>query len=180
MSSNIKLCDTTQLKPGDWLSRISYMKVVEIRSNGTLKVENENGYSWSIAPDVVEQECRAAGQFKETRKVTRTQLAEKLKSAGHLIFTVEFEKQPTTSSVEKHLTDSDIGDLTVVKKRRKLARDILKGPVRTLVGHLKQSEPHMGRSVVCDLEIPTAQNERQVDHRKINYIIIDNVRYQQK
>jgi hypothetical protein len=145
-----------------------------------LKVQNENGYEWTIAPSVVEQECRAADQFTQTLKVTRTEMAQKLKSAGHLIFTVEFEKQPTPTTVENHLDSASPDDLTVVKKRRRLARKVLKGPIRTLVGHLKQSEAHMGRSVVCDLEIPGKNNERQVDHRKINKIIIDNICYQQK
>lgn len=179
----LSLCDATQLKPGDWLSRISYMKVVDVKDDGKLKVRNEHGYEWFISPEVVEAECRAANQFTKTVEITQTQLAEKIKSAGHLIFTVEFEEQPQL--LEQKLTTVVDDDLRIVKKRRMIERNRLNRTPRTLVGYLKQSDPHMDRSIVRDLEISEKNNnnhnnEHKVDHRKINYIIIDNVRYQTK
>jgi hypothetical protein len=33
-----RMCDASKLKPGDWLSRISYMKVLEIKNNGYILI----------------------------------------------------------------------------------------------------------------------------------------------
>ena len=45
------------------------------------------------------------------------------------------------------------------------------------MGHLKESENHLGRSMIIDLNAPKHFNIRQVDHRTIDYIIHKNVKY---
>jgi len=52
------------------------------------------------------------------------------------------------------------------------------GTERILRGRLIQPEPLLGRSMVEDLDITDGKNRlRQVDHRTINFIIVDGVKY---
>ena len=56
-----------------------------------------------------------------------------------------------------------------------LAKELLTGQEKTLHAFLLgKSEKHLGRSLVRDL--PT-QGFRQVDHRTLKWLIIDNVKY---
>ena len=52
------------------------------------------------------------------------------------------------------------------------------GKNRTLRGKLVEPEPLLGRSYVEDLDIPLGTHRlRQVDHRSINYLICQGVKY---
>ena len=55
-----------------------------------------------------------------------------------------------------------------------LAKELLVGKETTIVGRLSKAEGRMGRSLVIDL--PT-QGYRQVDHRTLKHLIIDNVKH---
>jgi len=46
-----------------------------------------------------------------------------------------------------------------------------------MVCHLVKAESSLGRSTVIDLTTKHANKFRQVDHRSINYIIINNKKY---
>ena len=46
-----------------------------------------------------------------------------------------------------------------------------------MVCHLIKAESSLGRSTVIDLTTKHANKFRQVDHRSINYIIINNVKH---
>ena len=72
---------------------------------------------------------------------------------------------------------------------KKLSKDLERGEERTLIGHLVEAEPLMGRSKVIDLEEHFENIERkrkgeaakhtlkQVDHRHINWLIINGTKY---
>lgn len=51
------------------------------------------------------------------------------------------------------------------------------GKERTLVGFRKNTENHMGRSNVVDLEITSGNPLRQIDHRGIKSIILKGTKY---
>lgn len=53
------------------------------------------------------------------------------------------------------------------------------GDTRVLRGRLIQPEPLMGRSMVEDLD-QDGNKLRQIDHRTIKYIVIDDVKYEVK
>ena len=60
----------------------------------------------------------------------------------------------------------------------KLAKSMLAGSERRMVGYLTSTEPKMGRSTVVDLEQPTSSHRlRLVDHRTLKELILRNVRY---
>lgn len=48
---------------------------------------------------------------------------------------------------------------------------------RVLRGRLVRPEPLLGRSMVEDLDLTTKDKMRQVDHRTINWLIVDGVKY---
>lgn len=51
------------------------------------------------------------------------------------------------------------------------------GNERTLRGRLIRPEPLLGRSMVEDLDETTSNKLRQVDHRTINWLIVEGVKY---
>ena len=51
------------------------------------------------------------------------------------------------------------------------------GTERVLRGRLIQPEPLLGRSMVEDLDVTDKNRLRQVDHRTINYLIVDCIKY---
>jgi len=51
------------------------------------------------------------------------------------------------------------------------------GEERTLTGYRLNSENLLGRSNVIDLAVTTGHNQRQIDHRTINWIILKNTKY---
>lgn len=51
------------------------------------------------------------------------------------------------------------------------------GGLRTLRGYLAKTEPVLGRSYCVDLDIEDKNKLRLVDHRTINYLIIEGVKY---
>lgn len=59
----------------------------------------------------------------------------------------------------------------------KFAKDVIEGEECTLVCHLVKAEASLGRSTVIDISTSSPNKFRQVDHRTINYIIINNCKY---
>ena len=51
------------------------------------------------------------------------------------------------------------------------------GEERVLRGRLVKPEPLLGRSMVEDMELKGVNRLRQVDHRTIQYLIVDGVKY---
>lgn len=51
------------------------------------------------------------------------------------------------------------------------------GEERVLRGRLVRPEPLLGRSMVEDLDAPGQDRLRQVDHRTIQFLIVDGVKY---
>jgi hypothetical protein len=136
------------LETGQWVSRVSYMKVVNlpIPRTSNIRVENKMGKSWTIAPEILNWECYGADYFTETFEVTRTDLAHILHNAHEHVFKVRFTKKT--------------------------------GEERVMVGHLVEGEELMGRAQVYDLEVPANQHAlRQVDYRTLEEIIYKGVRY---
>lgn len=173
-----KRCDASQLKKGDWLSRESYVQILGNKSDGMYRVRNEDGYEWSISPNILEQECYAAEQWTKTKEVTATELAKIFKNVGQRVFLVEFHLQPSVSSVEETLAGLSDGELSTKRKRQRVAKELIAGRNRRLVGHLIKHEPKMGRSMVRDLEIEEGKNNvRLVDHRHIERLVVGGTEY---
>jgi hypothetical protein len=149
----------------------------EGRYGDSIRVRNEEGLEWVISKNIIDNEMYSAGQYGETVVLSRTELVEKLEGAGDTIFTVVFDKKASAGSVMSTLDDLD-GLPNTKYQLKQLAKNLLVGDRRTLVGYLASTEPKMGRSTVVDLEIASDKHRlRLVDHRTINSLIIRNVRY---
>ncbi|MBH22942.1 MAG: hypothetical protein CMH57_00515 [Myxococcales bacterium] len=175
----IPRCDLSKLQVGERLSRIQYYEVLEINlEDNVVKLQNEHGFKFTVTPNIIEAEMYTATQYAVEEKVSRTELVEKLESAGETVFAVTFLKQVTDKGIAAKLKDLDPDAVRTDKSRRALARELLKGEERTLVGYLLTAEPKLGRSMVIDLEVPSGKhNIRMVDHRTIQSLVLKNVLY---
>lgn len=141
--------DASKLKAGDFLSRISYMRVISVDGD-SVEVENEAGFRWSIGRSIVEAEAVSSDQYTETRKVTRTELARILEcDVRDSVFSVSFTKLSEAAEQEKTLADAD---LSTPAKRRRLAKDLGVGKERVLHGHVIDTH-EIGR--VCAHSLPS-------------------------
>lgn len=173
----VKRSSFDKIQIGDYLSETQYYKVVD-KKGGKIYVSNERGFEFNISSNIVEEGMLTANQFEEEKKVNRTDIVNLLENAKDTIFTVNFNKLPNEKSMLEELKNVKISDLGSETELKKLAKRMNMGEERTLIGHLNHSEPKLGRSNVTDLEIPVGQHRsRLVDHRTINWLIINNVKY---
>lgn len=80
---------------------------------------------------------------------------------------------------EEKVTKTQAAELLISSVNRPFTVSFEKsdGAERTLRGRLIRPEPLLGRSMVEDLDAPAASRVRQVDHRTINWIIVENVKH---
>lgn len=183
-----KRCRHSDIVTGEYLSETQYYRVMDKQSQG-VDVMNARGYQFHIASPILEEGCLAAGQFTKEMKISKTECIKKMLDAKGDIFTVNFNKQPSADSHGIVLGKATISDLTDPAKLKKLSKELEKGEERTLIGHLVDVEPLLGRSKVIDLEEHFKNIERkqkkeaevpvlkQVDHRHINWLILNGVKY---
>ena len=62
----------------------------------------------------------------------------------------------------------------IKSQAKELSKELLQGREQTLIGRLSKAEGKFGRSLIIDLP---SDGYRQVDHRTIKWMIIDNVKY---
>lgn len=129
-----------------------------------------------LSKDILEKMSSASHFAKETQ-MNMTELAELLESAGDTCFTVNFRKQVTEDLVQDKLQTTSEKELKDAKFLSAFAKGIVEGEECTMVCHLIKAESSLGRSTVIDLTTKHANKFRQVDHRSINYIIINNAKY---
>ena len=183
-----KRCRYDDIKNGDYLSELQYYRVIETNDQ-SVDVQNERGLELQIAKPILEEGSWSANQFTKEVKVNRTDCINHMLNAKSDIFTVNFNKKPNAESHAQILRSIPIGDLSDPKKLAKLSKELEKGEERTLIGHLVEAEQLLGRSKVIDLEEhfnnvdrklkkePTKHTLKQVDHRHINWLIINGTKY---
>jgi hypothetical protein len=172
MSAAAKL-DASALKAGDFLSRISYMRVLGVDGD-SVEVENKDGFRWSVRKSILEAEACAADQFSTEQKVTRTELARILEQdVRDSVFSACFTKLPDPRDQEALL---DGADISTTAKRRRLAKELTVGKERVIFAHITDTH-EMGRLPVHDLE---AKGERLVDLRTVKWVVFGNTKYEVK
>lgn len=144
----INKVDPGQVKVGDIMTFTYYVKVKNATSD-RLIVEDLDHENSELQINGTEliQNALSANFFTETQKIGKTQAAEILVQSVNRPFSVSFVKADGTS--------------------------------RELIGRLIKPEPLLGRSMVEDLELPKSEKNRirQVDHRTIEWIIVEGVKY---
>ena len=150
MKENKKMshCTNDDLKPGKILSRLSYYVVKEQKNSSSVIIQNLKNEEWSIGNDIVKNECFGTS-YTEEREVSLTNMVDIMRNAGDKVFLVTFVKKDGTSR-----------EMTAV----------LKG----------SSDTNFGRSLVRELIVTNGnlkEQERQVDHRTLASLILENVKY---
>ena len=183
-----KRCKFTDIKEGDYLCEVQYYKVTD-KDAQKIEVKNERGFEFGINDKIIEEGLFSANQFSATKKVSRTELVRVMENAKDTVFMVNFNKQPNEESVKHILESTSLADFGDDTKRKKLAKDLMLGEERTLIGYLLDGEPKLGRSQVVDLEEhfenfnrkkakeDVKHTKRLVDHRTINWLVLKNTKY---
>lgn len=173
----MKKCDVSKLKSGQFMSRVSYIKVTS-NVAGVVQVKNEQGVEWGIGKDIVEAECYSAHEYTTTIPLTRTELVDRFNSIGNAVYTANFNKQPKVEDAFDAIAND--GELKPNKVIRKLLAEKMKGEERTLIGYTISRDISLGRSMVVELDNPPEDRIRQVDHRSLNWFICMGTRYEVK
>lgn len=113
--------------------------------------------------------------FKTTEKLPLTKVAKALLEAKDSVFTICFNKKLDEKNVsekakefKKNMTD---------KQLKEMVKEMITGEEVELTAQLIKYEPKLGRSLCIDLNAPAGKGWRQVDHRTINWLIINNTKY---
>ena len=161
--------DFSKLAVGNWFSGTSYYRANKIDGD-TVQARCESK-DITVSKDIMEYEMSCADVFATEEKLALTKVAEALSSANSKCFTVCFNTKIDEKIASEKLSKATAADLNNVKS---FAKDLLSGKETTIVGRLSNSDNKLGRSLVVDI---ASKGYRQVDHRTINWLIINNVKY---
>jgi len=129
-----------------------------------------------VSKDILE-DMYSADHFKKEVAMSVTALAELLHTVQDHVFTVGFRKQPTEENAAKLLEKAAKGDFKDPKAVSKLAKELIAGTECEMRCHMIEVQNNLGRSLVIDLNTASENKFRQVDHRSIDFIIYQNVKY---
>lgn len=143
------MIDVNKIKDNDIIAVIDYVKVKNVNAQN-FEILTEN-------LDIPDHVTKVAGKEVLENALSADQYSEEIKV------------NKTTAATL--LVNAGCRPFTVNFKK-------LEGKERTIRGRLISSESLLGRSTVEDLDLPLKENRvRQVDHRTINWLILDFVKY---
>lgn len=172
--------DLSKLAVGNWFSDTKYLKVENQQSESVIEAVTADGHNLVISADIVKNEMYSATHFGEERKVTRTELAGVIEDAGNMVFSVNFRGKTNEKKMAEMVKELDPEILNNKRKLNKYVKEMLEGKETQMTAHLARSEPKLGRSLVIGLDVRGPSKFRQVDHRGIESIVYNNVRYHLK
>lgn len=177
-----------KLKVGEVLSETQFYTVDKTKDS-KVQLSNDDGESIVVTKEYAEKFLTSSNQFTTTKKLSRTELTDKVMSSPRIAMTVNFDKQLKPADVINNLVDelhgSTKGTAASFKKKVKAALD-LKGENRTMVGRHYSSMNELGRLQFTDMKaikkVDAAYDSRQrlVDPRTLNWAIINGVKYEVK
>lgn len=146
-STNKEKLDASKVKVGDVMAITHYVKVQRVDPGNKLVLEDLN----------------TGGKFMLEGK----DLIEQSASADQY-------------ATEKKVTKTEAAEILVASHNTVFTVCFTKadGEKRVLRGSLVSTEPLLGRSYCLDRDIPRGEHSlRQADHRSIEYLIVNNVKY---
>lgn len=169
---------TSDINEGEWLSRISYIKVLS-RVDDEFRVANESGFEWVISTAIIENECQSSSQYTEEKKTNQSELSRLLleETRGSVV-SVSFTKKQTPARVVNMLADIDTS-LMSAKEMKTFASSLLVGEERHLVGYVVSCDPY-GRIRMIDLKVEGSNRMRLVDPRTLSNVTFRGVKYTKK
>lgn len=183
--------DFAKIKVDDYWSRLSYGKVIE-KHNEHLVIRNDDGFEWTIADNVVNNEFSFHDQYEEEIELTWTELKDKFKESTRRIMTVNFNKKIDEKEYIEKLVDLYPNKKGQLKSREEFeadiksaTKDLLLGEERTMIGrHYRTYKSErilfIDMEQKDDLEKDYDARIRLVDPRTINWFICDNIKYARK
>lgn len=180
-----------KLEVGNVLSETQYYTVEKIKGNN-IQLGMDGGESIIVEKGYVEAFLSSANQFKSTEKKTKTELAELFINSPRIAMTVCFFKQDKPKTKKKYkeelaaqaeVVKNDFLNNGISAIETALAnpiKDYTPGELRAMIGRHYGVVDDLGRVTFVDMEIKSGMNTRQVDPRTIQYIIVDDVKYELK
>ena len=169
------LWDTKQFANDQFFSQTAYLNVKALEGN-QVTVENSYGGQMIVSRDIVEK-MYSADHFKREINMNMTGLAELLQAVQDNIFTIQFRAKPKEEDAKNALQAATQADFNDPAKVAQLAKNFIDGNTVTMVCHMVEVENNLGRSLVIDLGAEGENKFKQIDHRSIDYIIYQNVKY---
>lgn len=163
------LWDYSKLALGNWFSTTQYFQVKGI--NGEEVTTISDGKEIVVSRDILEHEMHNANIFAKEEKLALTKVVKILKEANSVAFTICFNTKVDEKAVQEKLLSLTEKEF---KDTKTLAKELLTGYEKTVVGRKTKTENKLGRSLVLGLP---ANNFVSVDHRTIKWLIIKNVKY---
>lgn len=182
---------------GDILSETSFFTVSKVQPNGDITVKDDLNNEVTISKQYAEQILHSANNYSKEEQKTLTELADILISHSRIAMTVCFIKKATAKTkkvfeAEKQAKIAEIQSTTLANAG-KLLEDLIENPIskeipgetRVIRGRHYGHIDDLGRVHFVDMEIPKTTNEgtermRQIDPRTIQYIIVNNTKYNLK
>lgn len=171
------------IKKGMKFSRHSFGEVLDIVFSGII-VKNEQGVSWTVTKDIVENEFNFSDVFEKVEEKNQTDLAKILLDNKYTIMTVNFNKKVDKKDVELKILElypNKGGQLlseSSFKEKVKEAMDhLMNGEERTCIGYHRGTTDTGGRVYFQDMTIEESNKTRLVNPLTVNYITIKNVKY---
>lgn len=140
--------DPSKIKAGDLMAIIHYVKVK------------------NVYPQTYEFHGVDVDQMDNNMRVNGKEILERAFSAD------QYEE-------EIRVTKTQAAEILIASPNRPFTVNFDKadGTPRTLRGRLLRPEPLLGRSMVEDLDETSSNRFRQVDHRTINWIVVEGTKY---
>ncbi len=181
--------DFSKLNTGEILSESQYYKVVK-KQGDKVQLLNDHGENIVVDRSYVENCLNSASQYDKEENLTKTKLAELFINSPRQAMTVCFNKQIKQEDVSKALSklykEFSFGMTQKDYDEKVKAALNLKGEERVMVGRHYGGVDVNGRVGFLDMNIDRDVSKsydnrsRLVDPRTINYIIVDNVKYNLK
>jgi hypothetical protein len=131
-----------------------------------------------MSKDILVHDMNSSKAYDEEIKLSRTEIVKLMTEAKESVMTVKFHKKVDEDHVKSTLmkikSKENIGNDKFLKQLSKEL--ILVGEVN-MVCTLTRSEGKLGRSSVADLKAKFGFNFRQIDHRTVQELILQNKKY---
>ena len=176
------------LKVGEILGESQYYKVTKKVGN-KVQLETSIGEPIVVEKKYVETFLNSADQFSETKKLTKTALAELFVNNPRIVMTVAFYKQDVKKTIaafkkEKEAKVYEILTASVGSTMSLLSKlldnpilNYTKGELRVMKGRHYGEIDDLGRVSFTDMEVTKGIPIRVVDPRTIQYVIVNGIKY---
>ncbi len=179
-------------KTKEILSETQFYIVKEVKGD-VLHLTNDEGKEITVSKEYAEKCLKSASQFDIVEKVSRTELIAIFLNSTNRAITVCFNKQTNPEDARKSLYDlySNKGGKLVSEDDFKtkvddVLKSVMTGKERVMIGRHYGKLTEHGRYNFIDMEAEKDTSKsyetrmKQIDPRTLNFIIVDDKKYEVK